>query len=273
MTEIVLALGLGDHVVGVTTYCDYPEEAKKKPKVGGMSNPSLETVVSLKPDLVVLTTDGNPKEFQERLKDLKIKTYVFTARRLSELPQGHPGTRQGAGRSRTGQNNWHMRQRPVWQKFKRSFSSDHAPSSKVLFIVWPEPLIVAGPRTVIDDAFPILGQKNIAASAKTEYPKYSIEEVIRQAARRPVHRKINGHGHAGSIAGLPRTDEIRSCRAERPGVLPERHAVPARAAGGKGHRGDGKGPGAGEVMNKKIVILVLVVLAIVAAFGACSARA
>ena len=83
MTEILFAMGLGDNIVGVTSFCDYPEEAKKKPKIGGMSNPSLEAVVSLKPDIVVMTTDGNPKEFEERLRSLKITTYVFTARRLA----------------------------------------------------------------------------------------------------------------------------------------------------------------------------------------------
>ncbi len=61
MTEMLFALGLGDRVVGVTSFCDYPPEARKKPKVGGMSNPSLEAVVSLKPDIVVMTTDGNYK--------------------------------------------------------------------------------------------------------------------------------------------------------------------------------------------------------------------
>src|SRR3972149_8378310 len=87
-TEILFALGLGDRIVGVTSFCDYPEEAKTKPKIGGMSNPSLEAIVSLKPDLVVMTTDGNPKEVEERLRSLKIKTYVFRARMLHELPGG-----------------------------------------------------------------------------------------------------------------------------------------------------------------------------------------
>ena len=96
-TEILYALGLGDHIVGVTTFCDYPEAAKAKAKIGGMSNPSLEAVVSLKPDIVVMTTDGNPKEFEERLRSLKIMTYVFTARRLSELPQGIRELGRGAG--------------------------------------------------------------------------------------------------------------------------------------------------------------------------------
>jgi len=53
-----------------------------------MSNPSLEAVVSLKPDLVILSVDGNPKEFEERLRAMKIKTYVIYSNRISELPKG-----------------------------------------------------------------------------------------------------------------------------------------------------------------------------------------
>ena len=86
---MLFALGLGDRIVGVTNFCDYPEEAKKKPKVGGMSNPSLEAVVSLKPDIVVLSVDGNPKEFEERLRSMKIRTYVFYLKENFRAAQRH----------------------------------------------------------------------------------------------------------------------------------------------------------------------------------------
>ena len=86
MTEVVFAAGLGDNIVGVTSYCDYPEEALSKPKIGGMSNPSLEAVVSLKPDIVIMTTNGNSKEFEVRLREIKIKTYVFESRTIVQLP-------------------------------------------------------------------------------------------------------------------------------------------------------------------------------------------
>ena len=77
MTEILFAAGHGDRIVGVTTFCDYPLEAKKKPKIGGMSNPSLEAIIALKPDIVVMTTDGNPEEIEHKLSSMKIKTHVF----------------------------------------------------------------------------------------------------------------------------------------------------------------------------------------------------
>jgi iron complex transport system substrate-binding protein len=184
MTEILYALGLGDNIVGVTTFCDYPEEARKKPKIGGMSNPSLEAVLTLKPDIVVLTTDGNPKEFEERLVALKINTFIFQARRLSEFPQG---IRELGAALKVREKSEALAKEieGAVNKFKRSNSAIHNPQSaihkKILFIVWPEPLIVAGPGTVMDDAITLLGYENIAASAKTAYPKYSIEEVIRQA--------------------------------------------------------------------------------------------
>jgi len=183
-TEILFALGLGDQIVGVTTFCDYPEEAKKKPKIGGMSNPSLEAVVTMKPDLVVMTTDGNPKEFEARLRSLKIRTYVFTARRLAELPQGIRDMGAFVGAQERSDRLAQEIQDGI-DRFKKRKSEIRNPKSamplKVLFIVWPEPLIVAGPGTVMDDAMGLLGYENIAAAAKTSYPKYSIEEVIRQA--------------------------------------------------------------------------------------------
>lgn len=179
ITEILFALSLDDRIAGVTSFCDFPAEAKKKPKVGGISNPSLEAVVSLRPDLVIMTTDGNPKVFEERLRSFDIKTHVFRARRLSELSQGirDLGARLGAEEKAA----------VLSGKIESSlsgFSQDtlHASrKAKVLFIIWPEPLIVAGPGTAIDDAINLLGHKNIGYKSKTSYPKYSIEEVIRQS--------------------------------------------------------------------------------------------
>src|SRR5215467_11364507 len=58
MTEIVYALGLQDQLVGDTDYCDYPPDARKKHKVGGVTNPSLEAIAALKPDLVLVTSSN-----------------------------------------------------------------------------------------------------------------------------------------------------------------------------------------------------------------------
>ncbi len=183
LTEILFELGLGERIAGVTSFCDYPEEAKKVRKVGGMSNPSLEAVVSLKPDLVVMTTDGNPKEFAEKLRALQLKTYVFRARRISELPQGirDLGTALGIQDRADVLADETQKRIDGLKAGKHSLSAPHSTSQrmKVLYIVWPEPLIVAGRGTVINDAISLLGAENIAAAAKASYPKYSVEEILR----------------------------------------------------------------------------------------------
>lgn len=182
VTEILFSMRLGDKIVGVTNFCDYPEEVKKRPKIGGMSNPSLEAVVSLKPDIVVMTTDGNPKEFEERLRSLKIRTYVFKARRLSELPLGIRELGLTLGVKDKGEILAKEIEGTMNKVVHSSLITHHSSlKKKVLFIIWPEPLIVAGPGTLIDDVITLLGAENIAAKAKISYPKYSIEEIIRQS--------------------------------------------------------------------------------------------
>jgi iron complex transport system substrate-binding protein len=223
-TEILYALGLGDRIVGVTTFCDYPESAKVKAKIGGMSNPSLEAVVSLKPDIVVMTTDGNPKEFEERLRSLKITTYVFTARRLSELPQGIRELGGGLGVKNKAEKLAQEIEDNIANVIKSSLLPH--PSSikkKVLYIVWPEPLIVAGPGTIIDDTIALLEGENIAQGAAAAYPKYSIEEVIRQAP----DVILIGKGSGMDMVAVSR------------GILKRMTSVPAVKSGAICYLGDG----------------------------------
>ena len=174
ITEILYAIGLEDKIAAVTNFCDYPLQAKEKPKIGGMSNPSLEAVISMKPDIVVMTTDGNPKEFEERLKQLGIKTYVFKARQFAELPQGIRDMGEALGVKENAYKLAGEIETKI-SNFKFQISNF---KGRALFIVWPEPLMVAGPGTAIDDALQLLGWENIASDTGIKYPKYSVEEVI-----------------------------------------------------------------------------------------------
>src|SRR6267142_2020906 len=54
ITEMLFALGAGDQIVGVTTYCNYPEAAKAKPKIGGFTTPNVEAILALRPDRVFM---------------------------------------------------------------------------------------------------------------------------------------------------------------------------------------------------------------------------
>ena len=185
ITEILFELGVDDRLVGVSSFCDYPEAAKQKAKIGGFSNPSLEAVVALRPDLVLLTHDGNPKAFEERLRSMNIHTLVIQSRKISDLPQSirqigaEVGSRDKAERLAVD-----IEKRLNDYRAKELLAGAHEKSpkkKKVLFIIWPDPLIVAGPGTTTHEALTLLGLENISGRTSTAYPKYSIEEILRQA--------------------------------------------------------------------------------------------
>jgi len=76
VTETLFALGAEDRLVGVTDFCDYPPAARRKPSVGGMVNPNLEVIVSLRPDLVVATTEGNREETFAQRERLPLELHL-----------------------------------------------------------------------------------------------------------------------------------------------------------------------------------------------------
>jgi len=76
ITEILFTLGLGEKVIGVTRYCDFPEDTMKKEKIGGMVDPNLEKIIALKADLII-GFRGNPLTTLERLRDLNLPVFVL----------------------------------------------------------------------------------------------------------------------------------------------------------------------------------------------------
>lgn len=214
-TEILFSLDLGNEIVGVTSYCDYPEEARKRAKIGGISNPSIEAIISLRPDIVVMTVDGNPKEVEEKLRSMKIKTYVFRARRLDELPDGIRDMGVALGVSERAER-LALEIEGALSKFRSLYKSKIS-KKKVLFILWPEPLIVAGPGTAIDDAIRLLGAENIAARSRIPYPKYSIEDVIRQSPDVVIIGRAMGKDIREASKGL--LERLRSIPAVKEGKV------------------------------------------------------
>lgn len=82
-TEILFALGAGNCVVGVTRYCDYPPAAKEIAKIGGYVDPSYETIVSLKPDLVILLTAH--RNIKVQLEKMKIRTLTVPHKTIGDI--------------------------------------------------------------------------------------------------------------------------------------------------------------------------------------------
>lgn len=87
ITEILFALGLDDRVVGVTRYCDYPSAALGKAKVGGLTDPNVERIQSLKPDLVIAFR-GNPWDVIKKLQALRLRVFVLDiGNEIEAVPQ------------------------------------------------------------------------------------------------------------------------------------------------------------------------------------------
>ena len=176
LTETVYALGLQDHLVGDTAYCDYPADAKKKPKVGGSINPSIELVASLRPDVVLVTESANRFETVRALDDLKIASYATKPHTVQEIIASTLKLADALGAPAAGTALAEDLQQRLLDLQHRI---GELPARRVLFVVWTEPLITAGKNTFIADALRKAGAVSVVDSTQ-DWPQVSLEEVVRQ---------------------------------------------------------------------------------------------
>ncbi|MGC2466696.1 MAG: cobalamin-binding protein [Candidatus Acidiferrum sp.] len=175
LTEAIYALGLQDRLVGDTDFCDYPPEAQKKPKVGGAINPSLEQIVALRPDLVLVTKSLNRLETVQALDDLRIPSYATDPHTVQEIVSSTERLAEVLGVPEAGATLGADLERHLADLRQRLSGS--APR-RVLFIVWPDPLISVGKATFIADALRLAGATSIVDSSQ-DWPQMSLEEVVR----------------------------------------------------------------------------------------------
>ena len=106
LTEIVFALGDGNHLAGDTDFCDYPPEAAQKPHVGGPVNPNLEEIVALMPDLVLATKSINRRETVDALDHIGLPVYVTDPHSVDEMIASVEHLGQRAGRWKNRRPRW-----------------------------------------------------------------------------------------------------------------------------------------------------------------------
>jgi iron complex transport system substrate-binding protein len=175
LTETVYALGLQDRLVGDTDYCDYPPDAQKKTKVGGAINPSLEQIVALRPDLVLVTKSLNLIETVHSLDSLGISSYGTDPHTVKDIVSSTERLAGVLGASEAGATLGADLERHLADLQQRLSG---APPRRVLFIVWSDPLISVGKGTFIADAMRLAGATSIVDSAQ-DWPHMSLEEVVR----------------------------------------------------------------------------------------------
>lgn len=175
-TEIIYALGGEEKLVGVTTYCDYPEEAKKKEKVGDFANPNVEKIISLKPQ-VVLATGGVQKGVVEKLTEFKIKVFVVDPKNFDGLFSDIQKIGKIIGKKGKAEKLVDDLKARVEEVKKKAHG---LPKPKVFFEIYSQPLMTAGKNTFINDMIEIAGGINIGAQAGVGYPQFSVEQLIKE---------------------------------------------------------------------------------------------
>jgi iron complex transport system substrate-binding protein len=179
VTEILFAIGLGDRVVGVTTYCDYPTQALSIEKVGDTQKPNLEKIISLRPDLVIVSTASQLEDFMGSLEHLGVPVYVNNPTDLASLLASINRIGVVAGVPDSADS--------VVRDLKSRIANVQSrvgglPRPKVLLILSSEPLITAGGGTFINDLVTTAGGESISGDQSADYPQFSLETAL---ARRP----------------------------------------------------------------------------------------
>jgi iron complex transport system substrate-binding protein len=176
VTETIYALGAQDRLVADTDVCNYPPAAQKLPKIGGPFTPNLEVIVSLKPDLVVAAANsGNRKETVESLDLLHVPTYATNAKTVDDVLGSivKLGDVLGAGeQGRALSESLRVRLQDLHHRL------ENIAPTRVLFVVWQEPLISIGQETYIADALRRAGAESVI-NTKQDWPRVGWEEVVR----------------------------------------------------------------------------------------------
>ena len=178
MTETLFALGFGDRVVGVTTYCDYPPEARRLPKIGGFTNPSLEAIVATRPDLVIGVNDSSHPVKTKELERLGIKIALISVTSLDEILNSFKSVARMLGRPEAGDK--------LAQKITRQFEQVKkrvapAPRRSTLLAVGLRPLVAVGGKNFIDELITLAGGDNIAGNAAQPWLNLPDEYVVAKA--------------------------------------------------------------------------------------------
>jgi iron complex transport system substrate-binding protein len=176
VTEILYFLGLGDRLVGVTSFCNYPPEVKQKPRIGTYWEYNLEAILALKPDMVLaMAHQGEGDASLDALRLWKIPYYVGRADTLPELFRLIEDIARLTGTEAVARRKLpalEARARRVEDRVKG------LPAPRVLMEIDQEPLISVGRSSIQGDLIQRAGGENIANGIDQRYPLFNLEEVL-----------------------------------------------------------------------------------------------
>jgi iron complex transport system substrate-binding protein len=175
-TETIIALGATDRIVGRTRYDVAPEIAPVQ-SVGGTIDPSIEVVVSLRPDLVIGWDTDKRREVRTKLATLGIPVFSLRTQDTSDVFHGIANLGRLLGRDGAATALAASIQRQL-DSVRREVAG--RPTRSVMFVVYPSPPMTAGPNTFIDQLIGLAGGRSIFGDATQVWPTVSMEEIVRR---------------------------------------------------------------------------------------------
>jgi len=175
ITEIIFALGKGSLIKGATQYSNFPERAKKIPRIGSYVHLDIEKIVALRPDLCVAVKDGNPQFVIKKLEALKIPVYAVDPRNIESVIETLKELGVLLDASKKSKAVIQNMQERIDKIKKIVAKADHIP--KIFFQIGISPIVSVGTNTFVHELICLAGGTNLARG-NISYPRYSKEQVL-----------------------------------------------------------------------------------------------
>ncbi|MCF8002069.1 MAG: cobalamin-binding protein [Halanaerobiales bacterium] len=178
MTEVLFVIGAGENVIGVTTFANYPKEALEVEKIGTITEPNIEKIITLEPDLV-LASSVNKMETVKRLKELGIVVAGYEANNVNKAIENIKKIGLLTGNQDITDKlvtEMYIKIAEMRNLVDKLLEENNRP--KVFFEIWNDPLFTAGSNTFIDDLIQIAGGENLGRLAEGQWPQYNLEKLL-----------------------------------------------------------------------------------------------
>ena len=172
ITESIFAIGGGDRLVGVTSYCNYPEQARSIPKVGDTLNPNLETIISLKPEVVFVSTASQIERFTNALTANGVAVYILN-------PESFRGVTRDLRQLGELFGTSDRAEKVVADLERRALYVSEVVGGKPVVPVFvqfsKEPLFTIGRQSFLNEVLKTAGTVSVTADVESAFPKLSKE--------------------------------------------------------------------------------------------------
>ena len=178
VTDTVYALGAGGDVVAISDYTKYPAAALKKPSVGDLIKPSIETIVSLHPDLVIGMQPKGPMEVTDQLERAGIPIFLVSPHGIAGILHSVESIGMALNRTPEADVLVHSLQQRVDAVKSRTRG---LPAPRVFMPVWYDPITTIGRNAFITEIIAAAGGRSVTDDLPTEWPQISMEVVLERA--------------------------------------------------------------------------------------------